>query len=143
MKMFVKLVVIGFLFLLLAGVRFFETSLFYDPLRHFYEGNYLTETAPDFDALKLILSTSLRYWLNSLLSLLILYVAFHSRKIMRFSWAFYGFIFVVLLLLFTYLVLNMHIENYFTLFYVRRFLIQPLFILLLLPAFYYQKSIKK
>jgi exosortase F-associated protein len=33
-------------------------------------------------------------------------------------------------------------ENNFVLFYIRRFLIQPLFLLLFIPAFFYQKRIK-
>ncbi|NBU81103.1 MAG: exosortase F system-associated protein, partial [Flavobacteriaceae bacterium] len=34
-------------------------------------------------------------------------------------------------------------ESKMTLFYIRRFLIQPIFILLFIPGFYYQKKIKK
>ena len=143
MKLFIKLVVIGFLFVLLACVRFFQTELFYDPLLHFYEGNYLTQKAPVFDETKLIWNTFFRYGLNTLISLLILYVAFRNKKIMKFSFAFYGIVLALLLLVFVYLIFNMAPENYFILFYVRRFLIQPLFILLLLPAFYYQQSLKK
>ena len=41
--------------------------------------------------------------------------------------------------LFLYFVLNPKQEDYFLFFNIRRFLIQPLMLLLLLPAFYYHK----
>lgn len=143
MKLILKLVIIGFLFLLLVGVRFFETDLFYDPLIHFYEGNYLSGTMPNFNEWKLILHTAFRYGLNTFLSLLILWVAFQDVGTINFCLLFYGTVFVVLLMAFTYFVFTKNPENQFVLFYVRRFLVQPMFILLLLPAFYFQKHIKQ
>lgn len=143
MSNFKKISIIFLLFLGIVAIRFFKTDLFYDPLIDFYEGNYLTQPPPKFEAWKLILHTSLRFWLNTLLSLLILWVAFQSKKIIRFSVAFFGISFIILIVLFAYFLFNMAMDNYFILFYLRRFLIQPLFIILLLPAFYYQKSISK
>jgi len=76
--------------------------------------------------------------LNSLLSLALLYVIFEDRDILQFS----GLLFVaffVLLILALFCVLSFQNQNYLLLFYVRRFLIQPIFILLFIPGFYYQK----
>jgi len=129
--------------LVLVLIRFFEKDLFYDPLLTFYKGNYQLQSPPEMENLKLILNTFFRYFLNSLVSMVILYVAFQKKSIMKFSLIFYSFIGVLLILFFSYLIFNFNKENYFLTFYVRRFLIQPLFILLLLPAFYYQYYIKK
>lgn len=135
------LIILG-LFLLLALIRFLEDSLFYDPLLAFYQGDFKTKPPPVFDEWQLILNTSFRFWLNSLISLLILFVAFQKRSIVKFSSYFYGLVFLILILPFTWLVFRLSPDDYFTLFYVRRFLIQPLFILLLLPAFYYQNHLQ-
>lgn len=143
MAVWQKFILIGILFLALVAVRFFETDLFYDPLIHFYEGNYLTQPPPKFQEWKLVLHTFFRFFLNTLLSLLILFTAFQRKQILRFSIVFFGAVGAILMILFIYFTLNMAPENYFTLFYIRRFLIQPIFIILLLPAFYYQKALKQ
>ena len=142
MKLFSKIVLIGFLFVLLAAIRFFETELFYDPLIGFYQGDYLTEEPPVFNKWKLIAHTIFRYGLNTFFSLLILWVVFRKKNILKFAGLIYASAFLVFCAIFGYLLFNMQPENYWALFYVRRFLIQPIFILLLLPAFYYQKSLK-
>lgn len=138
MKTVFKVLIIVLLFILLAAVRFFENEMFYDPLIAFYHGDFKLKPPPVLDEWRLILNTGFRYWLNTLVSLMILFVAFRKWNIVKFSLFIYVLAFVVLLVPFVWLVFNMEPDNYFTLFYVRRFLIQPLFILLLLPAFYYQ-----
>ncbi len=143
METWKKIVIISVIFLGMIAIRFFETDLFYDPLIHFFEGSYLTQPPPEFNFWQLILYTSFRFWLTALLSLLILFVAFRSKKILRFSYLLFGTAFLVLIALFAYFLFNMAPENYFLLFYIRRFLIQPIFIILLLPAFYYQMSLKQ
>ncbi|HET8809842.1 MAG TPA: exosortase F system-associated protein [Flavobacteriaceae bacterium] len=143
MKFFSKIIIIGFLFVLLACIRFFETELFYDPLISFYKGKYLTQEPPVFEEWKLIMHTIFRYGLNTFFSLLILWAAFRKKNILKFAGLIYGLAFFIFCVIFGYLLFNMKPENYMALFYVRRFLIQPLFILLLLPAFYYQQNLKK
>ncbi|MDR6301964.1 exosortase F system-associated membrane protein [Mesonia maritima] len=143
MNKWVKIVLVFCLFFLLVLIRFFEKDLFYDPLLTFYKGNYQYQSPPEMENFKLILNTFFRYLLNSGVSLLVLYVAFQKKAIIKFSLIFYCFIGALLMLFFSYLIFNFGKENYFLMFYVRRFLIQPLFILLLLPAFYYQYYIKK
>jgi exosortase F-associated protein len=82
----------------------------------------------------------LRYFLNSSLSLAIIYVLFKDIEAVKFASILY-LIFFTLLILALFLVLYFFGEtNKMTLFYIRRFLIQPIFLLLFLPAFYYQKQ---
>jgi len=138
-----KILFVIVLFLLLALVRFFEHSLFYDPLVDFYKGNYLKKIKPDFNYWWLIVNTSFRFCINTTISLVVIWVAFRKRSILKFSLLFYIVAFVILILLFAYLTYFMQSNHYFLLFYVRRFLIQPIFVILLVPAFYYQLKSKK
>jgi len=136
-----KIIGIGFLFLLLALVRVFENELFYDPFIQFYKQLHYINKTPNYSLTNLLIHTFFRYSINSLLSILILLIAFRKRDIMRFTIIFYTVLFFVLISFYTVILLNFTEEFYKIFFYVRRFLIQPIFILLLLPAFYYQQKI--
>ncbi|WP_299777278.1 exosortase F system-associated protein [uncultured Formosa sp.] len=124
-------------------IRAYEANLFYDPFLDFFKNDYLFLDAPVFDTFKLIGFTTLRYVLNTLLSLGVIYFVFTDRQALKFSVIFYGIAYFVLILVFLYLILHAKQDDYFILFNIRRFLIQPILLLLLLPAFYYQKQIKK
>lgn len=127
------------LLVLLVGVRAFERQLFYDPFLSFFEGNYLNMSLPKYDALWLFLMLLFRYFLNSLLSLGILYFIFKEYKLIQFVSILYVFLFLFLILGFYFILHIYESDLYLVLFYVRRFLIQPLFLILFIPAFYYQK----
>lgn len=136
-----KVIGVGILFLVLASIRFFEGELFYDPLIQYFKNNYLdAKPLPNFNFIKLLVSVSIRYWLNTFVSLVILYISFRKMEIVKFSAIFYVIVYIILLLLYSYLLVNYNPDRYLKLFYVRRFLIHPLLILLLLPAFYYQSK---
>ena len=62
--------IIAFVFLvLLILVRAFEDTLFYDPYLLFFENDYLYIDSPRREVAKLVFFTSLRYLINTLLSL--------------------------------------------------------------------------
>jgi exosortase F-associated protein len=126
------------LFAVLILVRVFENELFYDPFITFYKNQYSLDTLLNLDYTSLIVNTFFRYSLNTIISLAILHVAFRKKEILRFSLMFYSFGFLVLIIAYIFTVLNLTKDLYQLFFYIRRFLIQPIFILLLLPAFYYQ-----
>jgi exosortase F-associated protein len=132
----IALVVLG---ILLVLIRFFEDSLFYDPYLTFFQNDYLYLDSPRREVIKLVAFTTLRYVLNSVISLGILYVVFKDKSIIKFSAIIYGIAFSVLILLFLYFIANPKQEEYYLFFNIRRFLIQPLLLILLLPAFYYNK----
>jgi len=141
MNRLIKISGIVVLFGLLALVRMFEADLFYDPLLSFFKQDYLYGKVPEVTFGKLMLHTALRFWINTLISLAILYVAFRDKDVIKFSLILYALAFIILFSWMAWLVANASPEsNYNLLFYVRRFLIQPLFVLLLLPAFYYAKK---
>jgi len=130
---------IGFLVVLLAAVRFFEQDIFYDPLIIFFKSDYLLGIIPSMDMAKLMFNLTMRYSLNTLISLLIIYISFKDLGILKFSTILYIVLYVLATSIFIFLVLNIEREHYLALFYVRRFLIHPLFLLILLPAFYYYR----
>ena len=130
---------IGLLVIMLAAIRLFEEQLFYDPLIHFFRSDYLTGKIPEIKFGLLLGNLGLRYLVNTLISLVIIYLAFRDKQIMKFAGLLYGILFVICFTLFVFLMINIENEHYLALFYVRRFLIHPLFILILLPAFYYYR----
>lgn len=137
-----KYIAIGFLFGILVLIRAFEHNLFYDPFLNFFEHDYLSANIPDYNAAKLMLHIFFRYFINALVSLAIIYVAFENWNVVKLSAALYIVAFIVLSVLYYYLIKHQLKDDYVLTFYVRRFLIQPLFVLILLPAFYYQRKIK-
>ena len=135
-----------FLILLLVLVRAFEETLFYDPFLNYYKDEYANLPFPKFSlpqTFKLFFSTAMRFYLNSMISLFLLYVLFRDTKIVKFTAFLYVVLGSVLMISFVFILTFFGEENKMTLFYIRRFLIQPIFILLFIPAFYYQKRIKK
>lgn len=127
------------LLLVLVAIRFFEDQLFYDPYLTFFESDYLYMDNPRREVAKLVLFISLRYLLNTLASLGIIYLIFNDKVMVKFSSIIYGIAFVVLMIPFLYFVINPQQEDYYLFFNIRRFLIQPILLILLLPAFYYYK----
>ena len=135
----IKYILLIVLFGILVLIRVFENELFYDPYLTFFQNDYLYIDSPRREVLKLTAFTSLRYWLNTVISLGILYVVFKDKSMIKFSTLIYLFSFVVLILIYLYFVVNPKQEHYYLFFNMRRFLIQPIILLVLLPAFYYYK----
>ncbi|MFH4964447.1 exosortase F system-associated protein [Gaetbulibacter sp. M235] len=127
------------LFGLLVLIRVFENELFYDPYLVFFQNDYLYIDNPRREVFKLTMFTSLRYFLNTAISLAILYVVFKDKSIIKFSGLIYGISFVILIFIYLYFVVNPKQEQYYLFFNMRRFLIQPIILLVLLPAFYYYR----
>lgn len=139
MNNFFNIAGITLLCFLLVAVRFFEGDLFYDPLLLFFK-SAPNGVLPEFDTLQLVVHVSFRYVLNTVLSLGILWFAFESAEIIKLSAFFYVLFFVVLMLAFSILLGTSEAGQHMTLFYIRRFLIQPILLLILIPAFYFQKK---
>jgi|GEM_PF-397834 len=126
------------LFLLLISVRLFERYLFYDPfLEAFHK---VAVSIPEYETGRLFLNYFFRYALNTVISLYILWLFFKDKSILKLTGILYVTFFIVLAVA-LYVVLNMDAPSLKAVFYLRRFLIQPMFILLFLPAFYYQKYV--
>lgn len=126
------LIVLGF-----ALVRMFEMQLFYDPFVNYFHNDFKNLPYPQVDKLKLFCGLFFRYALNSGLSLILICVLFQNRDILKFSIIMYSLFLIVLLTAF-FIVLDFFPNASWLLFYVRRFIIQPILVLLFIPGFYYQ-----
>jgi exosortase F-associated protein len=123
----------------LIGIRMVESSVFYDPfLEYFHETNkYLS--LPEFVWGKLILHHIFRFALNLLFSAIVLQAFFNNLK-----WTIQGLVLMTLVFAITFPIYLycLHSElkiGYLFTFYMRRFVIQPIILLLIIPLFYYRK----
>jgi len=133
------------LFLSVLGlvlIRVFEDQLFYDPFLQFFKYVYQNKPLPIFDITKLAIGLLFRYSLNMLLSLGIIYLLFKQLYLVKFSAMLFIILFIVLMISFFGTLYFSEQSDYLVLFYLRRFLIQPLFLILFIPAFYYQQITK-
>ena len=135
----VRILIIIMLFLALVLVRAFQNELFYDPFIEYFRNSYLYDTIPIFSGSKLLLHLIFRYCLNTIISLAIIYVAFQNRDFLIFSIKFYFLAFIFLVITFFIILKGELAEVYLLAYYVIRFLVNPSFDLILLPAFYYKQ----
>lgn len=126
--------------ILFALIRSYQKILFYDPFLVYFEHDYLYKAFPEYNAIVLYVNLIYRYCLNSIISVVIIYVIFKNISFLKLAALIYLVALIVLLLLFGLAVNYTTYDNYQYLFYVRRFLIQPLLVMLLVPAFYFQKK---
>jgi exosortase F-associated protein len=135
-------VIVGVLILALILVRAFESKLFYDPFLKFFHGESQNKPLPDYDGFKLFLGLFFRYLINSSITISIIYLLFKETSIVKLT-MFLLIVFFVVLITALFLILNFSSKpDYLVVFYIRRFLIQPLFLILFVPAFYYQRKIQ-
>lgn len=134
-----RILFVLFLVLLLVLIRAFEDILFYDPFLNYFKMDYTNLPLPKIDNFLLFYGLCFRFFLNTILSLAIIHAIFNDFELTKFVAFLYVFLFIILMTAFFAVLSFMGEQNKMTLFYIRRFLIQPLFLLLFVPAFYYQK----
>lgn len=140
MKRFLTIIGIIILASLLVLIRAYEDIIFYDPLLDFFKSEYKSESLPKMDTFALQRDIVLRFLLNTLLSFGIIWLIFKDKELIKLSAILYFLLFVILFMAFSFVIFTSQgTEGHLILFYVRRFLIQPIFLLILLPAFYFQK----
>ncbi|MCY0975876.1 exosortase F system-associated protein [Chryseobacterium wangxinyae] len=124
----------------LVGVRMIEDSIFYDPfLNYFHEANK-NVIFPEFEWGKLIVSHIFRFVLNLFFSCIIIQFLFKNKE-----WTVQGavlitIIFAITFPIYLYCIYDRFEIGYLFSFYMRRFVIQPLILLLIVPLFYYRKQ---
>ncbi|MCW2119092.1 exosortase F-associated protein [Flavobacterium sp. 7A] len=123
----------------LISIRVFERVLFYDPFLYYFELEFNRIPLPTYDSFSLFLSLTFRYVLNSVFSLLLIYIVFKEYNTIKFALVLYAVFFLVLMMSMGTVLHFYETDDNFMLFYIRRFLIQPIFVLLFIPAFYYQR----
>ena len=127
----------------LIGVRIVEDKIFYDPfLTYFHEADKQA-AFPEFVWGKLILNYVFRFLLNLVFSAIVLQFTFLNKK-----WTLQGILLMLIVFGITFPIylycIHTHFEiGYLFSFYMRRFVIQPLILLLIIPMFYYRKQLIK
>lgn len=124
----------------LMGVRILEDQIFYDPfLNYFHEGNK-NIPFPEFEWGKLIISHIFRFVLNLFFSCIIIHFLFKNKEWTVQGAVLISIIFAITFPIYLYCIYDRFDIGYLFSFYMRRFVIQPLILLLIVPLFYYRKQ---
>ena len=119
-------------------VRKYEDLLFYDPfINYFHEVG--EKYFPEVNLGKLAASVMLRYLINTLLTVFIVWFIFWKKTYVKFSIIILILGLIILLPIYIYMIKTEFSSGELVFFYIRRFLIQPMFLLILVPCFYYQE----
>lgn len=132
LRIILAIVLVFFLVL----VRVFQDELFYDPFIHFFKTDYHFNTLPEYDLTKLLSYLILRYAINYVLSIGIIYTLFQKIQFIKLASILYLGAFLILIVLFLILLLNLDSNWYYLFFNVRRFLIHPVLLILFTAAFF-------
>lgn len=135
---FLRYAIAGLLVFGLIAVRMFETKLFYDPLLSFFK-NSNHSNLPPIDLMKLYIHVFFRYMINLFLTVMIVKMLFWKQSYVKFTIIVGVIGFIILLPIYAYMLNNNFNFGEMIFFYVRRFLIQPMFMIILIPCFYYQE----
>lgn len=124
----------------LIGVRMFEDRIFYDPFLNYFHEAVQDIAFPEFEWGKLIASHIFRFVLNLFFSCIIIHFMFKKKE-----WTIQGAVLITIIFVITFPIYLFCIYNKFEMgylfsFYMRRFVIQPLILLLIIPLFYYRKQ---
>lgn len=126
----------------LIGIRAVEDNIFYDPfLEYFHEANKNAKM-PSFEWGKLILNYFFRFGLNLFFSAVIVYFIFKRKDWTIQAIVLIFLVFIITFPIYLYCVSTNFEVGYLFSFYMRRFVIQPLLLLLIVPMFYYRKNLE-
>lgn len=129
---------VAFFTLCLIGVRYGEDQLFYDPFLPYFKGN--GQYFPNFEWGKLIVNHIFRFLLNLGFSLGIIHFIFLNKKWTLQAGIIIGFSFLIFFPAYLYFIYTEFSFGEMISFYLRRMVIQPVLMLILVPVFYYLKS---
>ena len=121
----------------LISIRFFESRLFYDPFNSYFKGDFQELPIPKLETVHFYTSLSFRYLLNLGITLIIIWNLFKEKNYLK-ATAWVSLIFFICLI--GAFIVFSHLEYPWVkmiLFYIRRFLIHPILLLVLVPAFYF------
>jgi len=133
------LVIIGVVGLI--SVRALEDKIFYDPFLNYFHEADKSLAFPSFEWGKLIMGHIFRFTVNLVFSCLIIHFLFKNKE-----WTVQGAFLITIIFLITFPIYLYSIYDKFEIgylfsFYMRRFVIQPLILLLIIPMFYYRKQV--
>jgi exosortase F-associated protein len=121
----------------LASVRWLENDLFYDPFIAYFKSNFQVQHLPDVDKGLYLISTLSRYVINLLFTVFIIWLLYKSKEFVKATLWVHLFSFIILLAVLFILITLGNEWVKMTLFYIRRFLIHPILLFILVPGFYF------
>ncbi len=136
-----------FLFTLIAlfglvTVRVFENTLFYDPLIEYFKSSFQTAPFPELDKIKYFFFIVFRFGLNLLFSTIIIGLIYKSKEYIKATLWVHLIAFILLIIIF-YTTISFDDEwAKMATFYIRRFLIHPILLFILLPGFFFISKTK-
>ena len=125
----------------LIGVRMVEESLFYDPFLNYFHAADKNAQFPDFEWAKLIINYIFRFSLNLILSAFVVHLVFKNKEWTMQAVVLMLLVFAITFPIYLYCIHTKFEIGYLFSFYMRRFVIQPLTLLLIIPLFYYRKQL--
>jgi exosortase F-associated protein len=126
----------------LALVRWLENDLFYDPFIAYFKSNFQLQLLPDIDKGRYLISILSRYLINLSFTVFIIWLSYKSKEFVKATLWVHLFSFIILLAAF--FILGPLDDEWvkMTLFYIRRFLIHPILLFILVPGFYFISKTK-
>ncbi len=136
-----RIILIITLIIGLIGVRMTEDVLFYDPFLGYFKSADENAEMPNYEWSKLMGGYLFRFLLNLSISVGLIQLIFRNKK-----WTIQAGVLILLVFGFTfplylYCIYTEFEVGYLFSFYMRRFVIQPLTLLLIIPLFYYRKAV--
>ena len=126
----------------LISVRAFESEWFYDPMLRYFKEAQFSMALPHYEGVKLSFHHLYRFLLNSIFSLGLIYGLYKNISYLKVSIIIMWMSFL-LCYPFYYCMLETDMAwGYAVTFFLRRLVIQPMPLLLLIPVFYYLNSRK-
>lgn len=135
-KLFVAIGILG-LFL----VYVFQRVLFYDPFQDLiYHPDYVSTIT--INNSKYVFGKIIRYILNDGFALMVIWGLFNNKNYLRFAVIIFMIGLLILLPVYLVLVLKYYETMHSFLNHFHRLVLNPVLMMLLIPAFYYQKRVK-
>lgn len=136
MSRILKIGAISILFIFLFIVRKFETNLFYDPFIAYFKNDYLLASFPEIDAWKLFFSMSFRFALNSIISISIIKLLYRSEVESLLLVKIFCVVFIVFVGVYFLEIRSEFSRGYLLSFYLRRLIIHPVLLIILIPSLF-------
>ena len=121
----------------LVSVYLFQDQLFNDPFNNFIY-DPVADNYPEFSVIQYVLLKVLRFVLNDGFAILIIFGLFGPGKYVKFAAYVFLFGFFIPLPLYLILVLAFYRDSYTYLNHLHRIVLNPVLMMLLIPAFYAQ-----
>ncbi|WP_313098342.1 exosortase F system-associated membrane protein [Epilithonimonas sp.] len=125
----------------LIAVRGLEDKIFYDPFLVYFRSADQSAAFPEFVWGELIFSYLFRFGLNTFFSLVIIHFLFQNKEWTKQAFILILLVFAIVFPIYLFCIYDEFRFGYLFSFYVRRFVIQPLTLILIIPIFYYKKKV--